>query len=223
MKNKNPESRRSWVCHLGWIVCCCTLAACTTTADKELAEGTAFAPAACECIRLDAAITDIAGRLEDQQIMYSQTKPKSDSSGIFHRVLDGLSQRCRCFSPPSYGDFRSTRQLALWYFEQGALVQVHDPLTDCDKIEIGAVMFYGNSGGDYRDVGVDDLFRRGSGVEHMGVVVGVERDEHGKVQRYSLFHSRTYGEAAAATNDHTREMRFGNDKQPWVAVARVVP
>ena len=79
--------------------------------------------------------------------MYSQTKPGSDCSGIFHRVLDGLSVRCGCFSPPSYRDYRSTRQLAQWYHEQGDLLRVTDPLKDSELIGIGAVMFSGATDG----------------------------------------------------------------------------
>lgn len=221
--HKNLESRRSSMSHLACVLCCFALAACTTSGFNKPAGTTAFAAEGCECIRRGSVLADIAGRLEDQQIMYSQTKPKSDCPGIFHRVLDGLSERCRCFSAPSYRDYRTTRQLALWYFEQGVLVQVRDPLEDSEMIEIGTVMFYGIRGRTYRDVAVADLFRRGSGIEHMGVVVGIERDERGKLRSYSLFHGRTYGEVAAATNHHTREMGFGNDEQPWVAVARVVP
>ncbi|MEJ2130350.1 MAG: hypothetical protein P8Y95_01700 [Gammaproteobacteria bacterium] len=208
--------------HLVGLVCCIGMVSCTSTAMDSPFQAVSE-PAACKCSNVDAAITDIALGLQNQHIMFSQTTPKSDCAGIFHRVLDGLSTRCACFAPPPYRDFRTSRQLAHWYYEQGNLSLVTDPLKESSLIEVGAVMFYGSPDRDYHGITMGDLFRRGIGVEHMGIVVYVERDEYGYVRRYTLFHGRGPGMAASATYHHTREDLFGNAAQPWIAIAPVIP
>ncbi len=53
--------------HLAWLACLTGLGACTNAA-VESPFGAALEPKACECARVDAAVTDIAIALENQNI-----------------------------------------------------------------------------------------------------------------------------------------------------------
>lgn len=209
---------------LVWLACSLGVAACSNPGvDPPFGNPSTSASRPCTCGHVQADVVDIALLLQKRNIMYSKTVPKSDDAGIVHQFLDGLSNRCRCFAPPPYGECRTTRQLAAWYYDQGDLWRVNDPVKDSDLIDVGTVMFFGSADWNYADHDAADLFRRGIGIEHMGVVVYVQRDEHGRLQRYTLFHAIGRGQAAGATYNHTRELGFGNEGEPWIAVASLVP
>ena len=80
----------------------------------------------------------------------------------------------------------------------------------------------------------DSSFVVTEGIQHVGVVVGVDRNEAGEVVNYHLLHGRRTGLAAAITgieteskDKHLREEKsnhpaFGNGNQQWVAMARIL-
>jgi len=173
----------------------------------------------CSCHDMNGELGRVTQAIEKQKIIYSQSAEKADCSGIYHRVLDGLADACPCMDRPDYQQHRTTRRLANWYHQRGELQRVDDPRKAQDLIRVGVVMFYGYQGRSYKKAPIEDFFKQGKGIVHMGVVVDVERDADGNVVRYSLFHGRSSGKLAKATNYHSRRMRFGNGKQPWIAVA----
>lgn len=149
----------------------------------------------------------------------------SDCSGIFHRVLQAMVAQCANLSPPKPSQFRDTRDLARFYHQKGQLVLIQDALEQAQLIKPGAVLFYGYAGVRYQDFSAEDLFARGNGIEHMGVVVSVTRDSEGRVVSYRLFHGRSTGKIAAVTSYHLRRPTrsdlppLGNWDQQWVAFA----
>ena len=71
----------------------------------------------------------------------------------------------------------------------------------------------------------EDLFIRGTGINHVGVVVSVSKDAAGNVTSYELFHGhgRTGKTSASVTNYHQSEPSRpvyppdGNGREQWVA------
>ncbi len=172
-------------------------------------------------VDLAAWIPPIAEDLERQKILYGSV-PLSDCSGIFHRFLRAFDQGCPGYSLPRPESDRDSRDLARWYQERGLLAPVRDELGQVDLIKPGAVMFYGRSGKSYPAVDVGQILRQ---TEHVGVVVAVERDGHGALVRYRLFHGRSHGKTAGVTDYHLRQpprpalRPFGNWDQQWIAFA----
>lgn len=188
----------------------------------------AFYPIQCRGRQKDVALPlkQITSRLEAQAIPYNSI-PLSDCSGMFHRVLLMLDSTCPGNAFPSHKQYRSTRQLAQWYHLRGSLVLVHDALSSSDLIKPGAVMFFGKRGRHYKNFTANDLFLRSRGIEHMGVVVDVQKDRKGRVVSYRMFHGRKTGSIAKVTL-HKRQYSsksypaYGNGSQQWVAMARIV-
>jgi len=177
-------------------------------------------------IDLKTPVQEIAAALTADSLMYN-TKPLSDCSGIFHRVLNAMKQRCAGYDFPAIEKYRDTRDLARWYHEKGDLILVHEALKSADLIKPGAVMFYGHRDTLYANFNVEQILSR-RGIEHMGVVVAVEKDAAGQVTGYELFHGQTYGKLASTTKHHLRKPTrpglppLGNWNQQWIAFARLL-
>lgn len=166
----------------------------------------------------------IAANITDDSLDYNQ-EPFSDCSGIFHRVLDSLKKRCDDYAYPAKETYRSSRGLGQWYYEQGNFIRVTDPLNMDHLIKPGAVMFYGSP---EDGVSTEALFDQG-GINHVGVIVSVEKDEEGVVTGYSLFHGQTYGKLASTTDYHKRTYAnrtdyppYGNGRDKWLGVAPII-
>jgi hypothetical protein len=177
-------------------------------------------------IDLKTPIQEIAAALTADSLLYNK-KPLSDCSGIFHRVLKAMKQRCAGYDFPAIEKYRDTRDLARWYHERGDLILVHEALRSADLIKPGAVMFYGHRDTLYANFTVEQLLSP-RGIEHMGVVVAVDKDATGQATGYELFHGQTYGKFASTTKHPLRKPTrpglppFGNWNQQWVAFARLL-
>ena len=78
-------------------------------------------------------LRQVSQRMEAQQIPYSSAA-KADCSGIFLRVLDSLKQFCPENTYPNQSQYRSSRDLAKWYHEQGRLQLIANPLEHTEQI-----------------------------------------------------------------------------------------
>ena len=118
----------------------------------------------------------------------------------------GVKKRCPDHNYPPIETYRDSRDLARWYHEQGELFLIDDALQHTDLIRPGMVLFYGRGGKAYKNFTVNDLVTTRAGIDHVGVVVSVVRDDDGEVVNYKLFHG--YGRKgktkAATTNWHKR-------------------
>jgi hypothetical protein len=185
----------------------------------------------CAGERLDLAdpVKEIAAALAADSLLYD-TEPLTDCSGIFHRALQKMKQRCAGYDFPAPENYRDTRDLARWYHEHGDLVLVQDALASADLIKPGAVLFFGQRDSVYQNFAVEKLFLPKVGINHMGVVVKVDTNASGEVMSYELFHG--YGRKgitpASTTNWHLRVPTrptyppFGNGREQWVAMARLL-
>lgn len=161
---------------------------------------------------------------------YSQAN-KTDCSGMFHKVLDGIKKACPNSILPSIKKVRSTRDLAEWYYDHGDFQIIKNPKEESHLIQEGSVMFYGyGTRGwpyDYETMTIDMLIIRGVGINHVGIVTNVER-ENGVVQSYDIFHGRNPKKTAGITTSHRVNKQhpelpaYGNWKEPWLAVANVL-
>lgn len=195
-------------------------------------------PAACQGERLAATLNEIADDLKG--IEYAQPYRAgwtTDCSGMFHRVLELLEKRCPAYAYPAVHEHRETRQLARFYHDRGQLTIVRDVSSAQDLIRPGSVMFYGYADQSFEGVRIEQLETRGRGIEHMGIVVRVERDGD-TVTNYSLFHGINYGKPSGVTEHHYGDWSnnpsfaasarrngykpFGFWRQPWVAVAPIL-
>ncbi len=174
---------------------------------------------------------DVAKKLEAQHLLYDGRKPSKlqDCSGIFHRVVqqvsDKISPKCSQYIFPSLKE-RSSRALIRWYAEHNNLALVGEPQAAGDLIAVGKVIFYGRQGKRYKNPTISDLIGSG-GVQHVGLVVEVERDAAGKVLNYGLFHGhgKTGVQAADITYFHRwkdNHLAYGNGSQQIVGVANIL-
>ena len=196
----------------------------------ETASAPDSGPASAQCWMGDVAtpLREVVTALEKESLLYA-TKPLTDCSGIFHRVLLGLKHRCPAKDFPSVEKHRDSRALARWYHERGKLRLIKNAEENTDLLKPGAVLFFGRNGSEYRDFSVDDLLIPQKGIAHLGVVVKVHKNESGKVVHYELFHGHgSKGKTPASVTDwHKRTPTrsgyppFGNGRQQWVAVARL--
>ncbi|MCK6503114.1 hypothetical protein L6R53_06920 [Myxococcota bacterium] len=138
----------------------------------------------------------------------------SDCSGIMHRMLGQVAQRCDGARTPSPEVARSSRELAAWFDARGLLVPVPQ-VEDADRWLVpGAITFYTPP----RQRAVDR-------VVHTAVVVDVERDDQGRVLGMTLFHGRQPGTVASYTDWHRRDgpLPLGNGDEALFAVAFAHP
>jgi hypothetical protein len=177
-------------------------------------------------VPLDETIQEISADFQSQKLLYN-SKPFTDCSGIFHRVLRAIKKKCSGYELPDAEQYRDTRELARWYFNQGELIVIEDPFAAADLLKPGAVLFFGYRDKKYKNIKPTALFGA-AGIEHMGVVVDVQRDSYQRVISYGLFHGQTTGKIASITRFHLRTPTrpnlppFGNWNQQWVAFARIV-
>lgn len=185
----------------------------------------------CAGKRIDLAdpVKEIAAAITADLLLYD-TEPLTDCSGIFHRVLQKMKQRCPAYDYPLPETYRDTRDLARWYHEHGDLILVQNALASAELIKPGAVLFYGQRDSVYKNFTVEKLFLPKVGINHMGVVVKVDTNAAGETKSYELFHG--YGRKgitpASTTNWHLREPTraayppLGNGREQWVAMARLL-
>lgn len=166
--------------------------------------------------------------LEKKSLLYA-TKPLTDCSGIFHRVVQGLKDQCPAKEFPTVEQHRDSRAIARWYHEQGKLQLIEDAVESTALLQPGAVLFFGKNGSEYQELSVDELLTPQKGIAHLGVVVKVHKNASGQVMHYELFHGhgRKGKTPASVTDWHKRTPTrngyppFGNGRQQWVAVARL--
>lgn len=175
-------------------------------------------------IELKEPLFRIASAFESQRILYG-AQPLSDCSGIFHRLLRAVKAECGDYHCPAVREYRDSRALARWYQEKGELQMIGDSLASADLIKPGAVLFYGRRGEPAEGFGYGDLEGL---INHVGVVVEVERDEDGIVSNYHLFHGRRPGKVAGISRWHNREPShdeyppYGNGTEQWIAFAPLI-
>ncbi len=164
-----------------------------------------------------------------------------DCSGIFHKMKDSVilwtDAKCEdSFNWPEYETTRSSRALADWYYQQGNLKLVEDPMAVRNEIKPGSVMFYSKPGRKYSNLNIDMLTARANNynpgqaaIMHIGIVVDVTLDEEGNIIQYTLMHGRNEDNPASRTDYHKERQndsnpnlpKFGNWSQQWVAIADV--
>lgn len=183
---------------------------------------------------LQPKLQSIAGELSG--IMYKTPYRDYilDCSGMFHRVLEEVAKTCPnpADQYPDRKRFRTTRQLARWYYDRNQLTIVRDIDAQSKLIKPGVVLFYGKHGKTYRNPSIEILEKNGVGIEHIGVVVKVEKDAAGRVTNYHLFHGQRTGKRSATTKRHFRNWSslnngqkyhpLGNWKQQLVAIAPLI-
>lgn len=174
--------------------------------------------------RLEPFLESFTADIEERNILYN-TEPLSDCSGMFLRLVNALREKCPNALFPDPDRERDSRAIAGWYAEHENLEIVVDPNLLGRKIRPGMVLFYGQQGRSYQKPTLDEL-RGENGIEHVGVVVGVEKDDRGQVASYTLFHGRSAGKPAGRTT-HTRQPSrgdlppYGNGDQQIVAIALI--
>lgn len=179
-------------------------------------------------IELAAPVREIAAHISADSVMYDRDNPKNfaDCSGIFHRLLDSMRVRCADVDLPGKSA-RSSRDLARWFHRKGRLQLIRDPLAATAHLQPGAVLFYGGRGADA--TATPDVQTVTRGINHVGIVVDVEKNEAGEIINYGLFHGQWLGKTASVTRWHKRDPSrvdyppYGNGSEPWVAVATLLP
>lgn len=113
---------------------------------------------------------------------YSQVN-RTDCSGIIYKVLQQFKGNCAEAVIPNIQEYRSSADLAYFLTKQNLFIPC-DKLTGVDELRIGATMFYG--------------YKREK-INHIALVVNVERNDTGKAISYTVFHGRKPGIPASLT------------------------
>ena len=160
---------------------------------------------------ISEVVSEVATGLHQRRIPY-RSGNLADCSGIAHRVLRAVAGRCEGVERPSVVTARRAKDLARWYEREERLTRVSSAQDIDDALTVGAVAFFLAPG--KRSGGLDNVF-------HIGVVVDIERDDAGRIQRYAMFHGRRPGFSASITQWHVRDRRpaLGNGSERMVAVA----
>lgn len=175
---------------------------------------------------ITAPLREVVTKLEKKSLLYA-TKPLTDCSGIFHRVVLGLKNQCPAKEFPTVAKNRDSQALALWYHEHGKLQLINNAVDNSDLLRPGAILFFGKNGSEYKNFSVEELMMPQKGIAHLGVVVDVHKNKAGQVEHYELFHGHgKKGKTTASVTDwHKRKPTrtsyppFGNGQQQWVAIA----
>lgn len=173
-------------------------------------------------------LRNVVTALEKESLLYA-TKPLTDCSGIFHRVLRGLKHQCPAKEFPTVEKNRDSRALARWYHERGKLRLIKNAVDNTNLLKPGAILFFGKNNSEYQNFSIEDLLTPQKGIAHLGVVVKVHKNKAGHVLHYELFHGhgRKGKTPASITDWHKRTPTrtgyppFGNGRQQWVAMARL--
>ena len=160
---------------------------------------------------ISEVVTEVTARLQSRHIPYRSAN-LADCSGMTHRVLRAVAGRCEGVQRPSVIMARRAKDLARWYNQEQRLVEVSTAEEIDNALTVGSVAFFLAPG--RRVGGLEDIF-------HIGVVVDIERDETGRIQRYAMFHGRRPGFSASITRWHRRGRipTLGNGSERMVAVA----
>lgn len=174
----------------------------------------------------DAFLLATANDFESKHILY-RSIPLSDCSGMFHRLLSKMKEVFPEYQYPEVSDARSSRALAQWYYDHGALHVIEDAANSGQLIRPGSIMFFGQVGKKYAHPTIEQLVISGVGIQHIGTVVDVQKDEEGNVIGYTLFHARGRGKIASKTQHYLQHPRysylpaFGNWKQQLLAIGNI--
>ncbi len=175
-------------------------------------------------LSFEAFLLASANEFESKRILY-RSIPLSDCSGMFHRLLRKVREQFPDFQYPEVVEARSSRALAQWYHDHGALEIISDAAGSGRLIRPGAVMFFGQSGRKFAKPTIGQLVN--GGIQHIGTVVEVQRDENGQTIGYTMFHARSRGKIAGKTRHYLRHPKysylpaFGNWRQQLVAIGYI--
>lgn len=195
------------------------------TPEPSLADSLAAAPYySVKCGDDQVDLGELLPRLAKKVSGVPYRRGSTDCSSMYHRLHLQLAKQCPKYVAPPKAE---SRAVAKRFHTAGKLVRIMDPLKSASLIKPGAVLFFGYSKNDYSKTSTEDLFQQGKGIEHIGVVVEVQKKDS-QVINYHMFHGRREGKPSAVTKWHKGEHRvkkgkkypaFGNGSQPWVAVA----
>jgi hypothetical protein len=170
-------------------------------------------PPACDGGRTEVrdVVRSLSRSLAAKRILYA-SDDLADCSGMVHRVLKGMNERCDDIIAPTVHAARSARAIAAWYAQRNQLATVLDPVDADEALVPGAIVFFGPPG--RKHPGLDDIF-------HIAMVYSVARDDVGRVDSYRLFQARRPGKVAGITSWHHRDSDppLGNGNEVLVAVA----
>lgn len=157
---------------------------------------------------------------------------KNDCSGIFHRVLNGMRGQLPNAKFPTIKNARTSRGIAAWYAKNGHFTIVRNPRLQGDLIKPGMAVFYGHADSkvhyNYKTMTIDTLKARRIGINHVAIVLEVNRDKNNVLQSYTIFHGRNVGKNAGVTISRRTYQRhpelpvYGNWGEPWLAIAEIV-
>ncbi len=161
-------------------------------------------------------------RLKSQKIYYS-SKNLADCSGIYFRFVQQLQKKCRHIAIPNIKKYRSSRDIAFWYYQREQLTFTPNPLKIQHMLQPGMVVFYGTHNS-RSDKFTEQHIKKRRGIHHLGIIISVERDKKGRLTSYTIFHGRNKGKYASTTTitlkqSRARHQPLGLYNMPLVAVA----
>ncbi len=196
--------------------------------------------------KMSEVLESISDSLEKAQLAYVSSLGQ-DCSGIYHKIKDILQTRLPALKEgsqymyPQYNVDRSSRQIADWYYQNGNLLIVEDPIASKNSIRPGAVMFFGQAGKLFSDITIemltdrDNNYTKDGAIQHIAVVTSIRTDENGDLIDYTMMHARYPGGPAASrsgskevqstsarSRDKVAPYPFGHWTQQWVAVSNIV-
>lgn len=195
--------------------------------------------------KISRVLESISKNMENKKLAYVSSKSQ-DCSGIYHQMKDSIQKRLPALKEgvtyhyPKYTTDRSSRQIADWYYKNGNLLIVKDPVASRNSIRPGTVLFFGRAGEIFKNITIDMLtdrknnYTKNGAIQHIAVVTSIKKDKEGNTLEYTMMHAR-YPGGPPASRSGSKEVQsnsaknkakvapypFGHWTQQLVAVANI--
>ncbi len=193
--------------------------------------------------KISEVLESISENMENKRLQYVSNLSQ-DCSGIYHQIKDSIQSRLPALNQgykyPMYNKDRSSRQIADWYYRNGNLLLIEDPMASRNSIRPGSVLFFSKSGKIYNNITIDMLtdrnnnYTKNGAIQHIAVVTSVKTDATNNVLEYTMMHARypngphasRSGSKAVQSNSAKNKAKvapypFGHWTQQLVAIANI--
>ncbi len=187
---------------------------------------------------LSIQLPAISQDLESQNLIYSSAKGQ-DCSGIYHKIKDAFIENNQhvltdnLYLFPAKTKYRSSRQIAHWYYQHENFEFVNDPARHTKNIKPGSVLFFAKSGKKISTKSIEVLcdnnnnYSSNGAINHIAVVTSVKRNSEGDLLEYTMMHAHNKKRKAERSTSKKIQSKykslpaFGNWNQQLVGISNM--
>ena len=189
-------------------------------------------------VLLSIQLPAISQDLESQNLVYSSAIGQ-DCSGIYHKIKDAFINKNQQLLKdekylfPPQNKYRSSRQIAHWYYKHQNFQFVNDPTRHTKEIKPGSVLFFARSGKNINTKRIEVLcdnnnnYSSEGAINHIAVVTSVKRNSDGELLEYTMMHAHNKKRKAERSTSKKIQSKykslpaFGNWNQQLVGISHM--